>query len=238
MESAAEPKAPSPELRAFISESLDRPWIFAFVARAAGSLRPGTRVLDAGSGNAPYRELFRDCRYFTADRESTPHAGNTQVDVLASLENLPLADASFDLVLCTQVLEHVPEPLTVLREFHRLLIPGGQLWLTAPLVWELHEEPFDFFRYTSHGLRSLLSSAEFEDISIEPLTGYFTTLSQLIRNAGPITGMDDAGGPFGGRFIAAVLFRVAPILARLDRFDRRRGLPLGYGCRATRASIR
>ena len=61
-------------------------------------------------------------------------------------------DGAFDAVLFTQVLEHVPEPARVLAELHRILRPGGTLYLTAPLVWELHELPHDYYRYTSEGL--------------------------------------------------------------------------------------
>jgi ubiquinone/menaquinone biosynthesis C-methylase UbiE len=71
-----------------------------------------------------------------------------------------------DAVLSTQVLEHVADPLSVLAEFFRVLKPDGRLWLTAPFVWYLHEEPYDYYRFTSHGLRFLLERAGFIEIEV------------------------------------------------------------------------
>jgi SAM-dependent methyltransferase len=153
------------------------------VSAFAMQLPPGTRVLDAGAGNAPYAELFAHCIYVTADWPQSVHDGATAADILASLEALPLADASFDAVLCTEVLEHVSQPDAVLAEFFRILTPGGRLCLTVPFVWPLHEEPFDYYRYTDHSLRHLLETAGFVNASIGPRSGYLATLAQIAEMA-------------------------------------------------------
>lgn len=217
----------------FLAETLDRKNIHAFVTEAAAALPAGSRVLDAGAGDAPYAALFAHCDYRTSDWEHSPHAGGRTADVIGSLEALPVEDASFDAVMTTQVLEHVRDPLAVLRELHRIVRPGGSLWLTAPLVWELHEEPFDFFRYTSYGLESLIGDAGFAEIDVRPLGGYFTTLGQLLRNLGSATGLG-SGPRLSGRVLSLVTWRLAPLIARLDRLDERRVLPLGYAARAVR----
>ena len=142
--------------------------LIAFVTEVASGLPAGTRVLDAGAGEAPYRELFAHCDYVTADWENSPHALASASDIVGSLEALPVAARSFDAVVSTQVLEHVAEPLLVLRELHRVLRPAGKLYLTVPFVGELHEEPHDFFRYTPHGLRHLLTSAGFQVNATNP----------------------------------------------------------------------
>ncbi len=227
----------SHRLRFFVEEvPLERRRIAEFVARAARELVPGARVLDAGAGEAPYRELFGHCDYVTVDWEQSPHPGGRSADVIASLEQLPLADSSFDAVISTQVLEHVPDPGAVLRELNRVLRPGGRLWLTAPLVAEVHEEPYDFFRYTPHGLASLLAGAGFDEVRIAPLTGYFTTMAQLARNCGLATGVRAGHADLPRRVLAAVFRGVAKPLPLLDRLDTRRALPLGYACRAVRPS--
>jgi SAM-dependent methyltransferase len=225
----------SPRLTEFIAASpFDREAIHAFMSRAAASLPAGARVLDAGAGDAPYRELFAHCDYRTSDWSNSVHEGGRSADVVASLDALPLPDAQLDAVLNTQVLEHVADPQAVLTELGRVLAPGGELWLTVPLVNELHEEPYDFFRYTPYGLTTLLERAGFEVVAIEPLTGFYTTLAMLLRHAGLITGVRERGD-VRRRVLAAACRGAAHLLPRLDRFDQRRALPLGYGCRARRS---
>jgi SAM-dependent methyltransferase len=206
---------------------LERRAILRFVERAAQAAAPGSKVLDAGAGDAPYRELFAHADYVTTDWQASPHAGARQADVVASLDRLPLEDAAFEHVVCTQVLEHVPDPRAVLGELARVLAPGGHLWLTAPFVGELHEEPHDYFRFTSHGLRRLVEDAGIDVIEIEPLTGYFTTLAHTARNCGLATGVS-AGAGLRRRALAGALRVVAAVLPRLDALDTRRALPLGW----------
>lgn len=224
-------RSQSPELVSFIRESpLDRPAIFSFLQRLAAGLPAGTRVLDAGAGNAPYRELFAGCLYTTSDWAQSIHPGARHADVVAPLGALPLDDASFEVVVNTQVLEHVSDPGAVLSDFHRLLVAEGELWLTAPFVWELHEEPHDYFRYTSHGLQALLERSGFTVAEIRPLGGYFSTIAQLLRHCGGISGLSERG--LLGRVLGAMIWRMAPVLRRLDVFDSRQALTLGWTCRA------
>ncbi len=224
-----------PELAAFLAEApVERRRILEFVERAARETPRGARVLDAGAGEAPYRGLFEGRDLRTADWANSPHAGGRSADVVAPLDALPLEDATFDAVLCTQVLEHVAEPVAVLRELRRVLVPGGVAWVTVPFVGELHEEPFDYWRYTSHGLRQVLEQAGFEEIEIEPLGGYFTALGTLAWNGGASLGVRAERGDLPRRVLAAALRAAARVLPRLDRLDRRRALPVGWGCRARR----
>src|SRR5207245_463600 len=89
----------SPQLQRFIDElPLERASIAAFVARAARETASGSRVLDAGAGNAPYAELFAHCEYLTADWQHSPH--ERRPDIPASLDQrLPIDDSSFDAVV-------------------------------------------------------------------------------------------------------------------------------------------
>jgi SAM-dependent methyltransferase len=226
---------PSPELRGFLAQSpLERPLIADFVRRAAAAIPAGARVLDAGAGEAPYRELFAHADYVTTDWTLSPHPGARRADVIAPLDDLPIEDETFDHVVCTQVLEHVADPVAVLSELRRVLRAGGRLWLTVPFVGELHEEPHDYFRYTAYGLRSVCERAGFGEVEVEPLTGYWTTLGQMARNCGMATGVRGGRHDLGRRAIALGMLGLSRLLARLDRLDRRRALPLGYGCRALR----
>jgi SAM-dependent methyltransferase len=225
----------SEPLRRFVAEM---PWerasIVEWVAHTAAALPAGARVLDVGAGDAPYRELFDHVEYVTSDWEHSPHEDATSADVIASADALPLDDASFDAVLLLQVLEHVPAPGAVLAELHRVLRPGGTLTLTAPLAWELHEMPHDYFRYTSSGLEHLLAAAGFTSIVVEARNDSFTTLAQLMTNVSwtlgsAADGLDERRGQ-----AAAMLRELAAEVAQLAPLDARRLLPLGFGATAER----
>lgn len=137
-------------------------------------------VLDLGCGMRPYQELLgtRVRRWVGVDFASTA-SGRSAATVFGSALELPFGERSFDTILSTQVLEHVPRPENLLREAYRVLRPGGYLVLTAPQTGPLHEEPHDFFRYTCYGLRFLLEQAGFRVIRIKPLGGAIATVCQM-----------------------------------------------------------
>lgn len=147
---------------------------------AAAAQLAGGSLLDVGSAKSPYRGLFPQVeRYVSVDYPNVNHPAE-QADVYGNGLDLPFADQSFDTVLCTQVIEHVPEPARLLAEIARVLRPGGLLLLTAPHIWELHEEPFDFYRYTRHGLAYLLDRAGFDVGQIQPQGGFFVMIAQRL----------------------------------------------------------
>lgn len=215
--------------------------ILTVVSGFAGELEPGSRVLDAGAGNAPFRELFAHCDYVTADWPQSVHEGAARSDISASLDQLPVPDARFHAVVSTEVLEHVAHPDTVLAEFSRVLVPGGRLCLTVPFVWPLHEEPFDFYRYTRHGLEHLVTDAGFADVVIQPRSGYLATLAQLAEMTRWLSLSDSGHGGRRAR-VTLSLVRVLSegirwlVLRHGDLGDAVKGvsLPLGYSVRATK----
>lgn len=219
-------------LQAFVEEApLERRPILEFLSRAAESLPANSRVLDVGAGSAPYRELFEHTEYRTLDRVSSVHRDRVGFDIEAEAEAIPLEDGCIDIVVCTQVLEHLPQPLKALCEFHRVLASEGRLFLTAPLVWEEHEAPFDFYRYTRSGLDELLSQAGFEKIEIAARGNCFETLAQLLRNARwslSLTSDPDEQAAF------ARLEELSDELLRMSALDARKAFPLGYQVSATR----
>lgn len=141
----------------------------------------GGTVLDLGCGSRPYEAFFngRVKRWIGADYPSTGHPPALRLDLFADAMQLPLAGESFDTVLCTQVLEHVPEPMDVLREAWRVLRPGGHLVLTAPQYNALHGEPQDFYRYTKYGLDHMARKAGFAVKTIEPIGGFLSLFAFL-----------------------------------------------------------
>jgi SAM-dependent methyltransferase len=125
---------------------------------------PCPAVLDLGCGNRPYADLFAGFDYLGVDHS----ANDSRPDVITDATCLALASERFDLVFCTQVIEHVPDPRALVEESFRVLRPGGFLVLTGPFWWPLHEEPHDYQRFTSHGFCHLLGSAGFTDVEITP----------------------------------------------------------------------
>lgn len=119
-------------------------------------------LLDVGCGRKPYVSLFpRIDKHIGIDIPTSMH-GLSQVDVAGSILFLPFTNDFFDNVLCTEVLEHVPEPLMALREMWRVAKPGGILLLTVPLSEQLHEEPYDFYRFTKYVLDYILRKSDWQ----------------------------------------------------------------------------
>lgn len=193
----------------------------------AGSLTSAERVLDAGAGEGRHARFFPLQRYCAVDLGVGDAAWDYgRLDVRADLMSLPFRAASFDACVHIVTLEHLAEPGRALRELARTLKPGGRLLLVAPLEWEVHQAPHDYFRFTRHGLQYLLAEAGFTGISIAPVGGYFRLLSRRLFN-----GLQFFSGCW---FLLAVLLLAWPalLLPWLDSLDRRRDFTLGYICTA------
>lgn len=118
-------------------------------------------VLDVGCGRKPYRSFIPAERYVGLEIDTPITRATNQADVYFDGRAFPFPDQSFDAVLCSQVFEHVFTPTEFLAEIHRVLRPGGRLVLTVPFVWDEHEQPHDFARYSSFGLQAVLERAGF-----------------------------------------------------------------------------
>jgi SAM-dependent methyltransferase len=119
-------------------------------------------VLDIGCGKKPYKNYFKSCYYIGIDVSR-----DVEPDIVASAEALPFRSEWFDVILLTEVLEHVPEPTLVLSEARKALKKGGFIIITAPQYWFLHEEPRDFYRFTKYGIEYLLKKTNFQIIDYE-----------------------------------------------------------------------
>lgn len=148
-----------------------------FVENAFESIGHKKMLLDLGCAQKPFENVYE--RYTDhsvgTDVIFSPHDLN-KIDIYASGMSLPFKESSFDIVLCTEVLEHVPEPQLLLQESHRVLRPGGVLILTTPFLVPVHEAPYDFYRYTVHGLEHLLHKPGFHVTSIEQFAELFGVL--------------------------------------------------------------
>lgn len=136
------------------------------------------RLLDVGCGNKPYAHLFGP--YVQSYIGVDPDPDHSRPDVAADVLHLPFAPATFDTVLATQVLEHVPQPDHMLKEVSRVLKPGGHLILTAPQYWPLHEIPHDYYRFTQFGLRHLIHTSGLTLLSIKREGTAWTLIGQAL----------------------------------------------------------
>lgn len=136
--------------------------------------------LDVGCGTKPYEQLFPEGVYMGVDVEESGRGTKLKSpDYFYDGKTLPFPDKSFDGVISTQVLEHVPDPQLYLHEAERVLKPGGSLILSVPFVFEEHETPFDFFRFSQFGVTELLVKANFEVSSIIKSTNAILTIAML-----------------------------------------------------------
>jgi SAM-dependent methyltransferase len=128
-----------------------------------------------GCGVRSYEPFFLNFAesYVGIDWGASVH--DTKADIFADLNKpLPVEDYVADTVVCLSVLEHLSEPQTLLNEAHRIMKPGAVMILQVPWQWRLHEEPYDFFRYTPYGLKYMFEKAGFKDIEIEATSGFFS----------------------------------------------------------------
>ena len=155
--------------------------IEVFVRAVASEMPAGQLVLDAGAGECRFKSLFSHAGYVGIDfAQGDPAWNYSQLDVIGRLEQLPFPDASFDHVLSIVVLEHTPEPARVIEEFARVLKRGGMVHMVVPHMWEEHQKPFDFFRFTSGGIRYLLQTSGIRIRKIHPVGGFFWQLGRRL----------------------------------------------------------
>lgn len=218
----------------------------AWVEQALARVPPGARLLDAGAGEQRFRSSCGHLRYVAQDFAKYDGKGDgvglqtggwdqSKLDLVSDISSIPAPDTSFDAILCTEVFEHLAEPLLALKEFARLLRPGGELILTAPFCSLTHFAPFHFstgfgrYYYKRH-----LPAHGFEIVELTPNGNFFEYLAQEVRRAGEI----------GRRYAGALPSRwdaigMKLVLRMLERFSGRDGgsselLCFGWHVRAVR----
>lgn len=168
-------------------EERDR-WIKAALSRVPA----GARILDAGAGQLRYKPFCDHLAYVSQDFCQYEGVGNqlglqteawdtSRIDLVCDITRIPELDKSFDAILCSEVLEHVPSPEAVLLEFSRLLKPGGQLILTAPFASLVHFAPFYYATgFSRYWYEHHLPKMGFEVLSLTPNGDWFDWFKQEI----------------------------------------------------------
>ncbi len=211
-----------------------------FIERGSRHAQPGALVLDTGAGWGRFRPLFRHCRYIAQDLCTVAEWNYGHISVVSDLQHLPFYDNTFDLVISTQVLEHVKDPAQAIIEMHRVLKPGGSLLLTLPQGWKEHQAPHDYFRFARYGLITLLDQARFHSYTVDARGGYFWFFGHVLRE---LLFLDCfAPRAWWARLIIwpvkwglyGLISGIRLVCFYLDRLDRQQLLTLGYQCTATK----
>lgn len=140
------------------------------------------RLLDLGCGNVPLFEVYRNFvkENICVDWAHTLHK-NKYIDHECDLSRkLPLADASFDTIILSDVLEHIPEPANLWQEMFRLLKPQGKVLMNVPFYYWLHETPHDYYRYTEHALRRFAKMTGFDVLLIATIGGVPEIVTDIV----------------------------------------------------------
>jgi SAM-dependent methyltransferase len=201
------------------------------IASFARHLPEDARILDAGAGQGQYAHFFEGRRYCGVDLAVGDTAWDYgRLDAIADLTALPFPNATFAAALHIVTIEHLREPACALAELARTLVPGATLLIAAPHEWEVHQAPYDYFRYTRYGLAYLLEKTGFEVREIHASGGYFRLLARRLLNGLQFF----TGGLRWLGFFPAAILAVPPalILPFLDFLDQDRNFTLGYICTA------
>ena len=139
-------------------------------------------LLDIGCGNKPYQNVLSNyiTKYTGCD---IIQSSKDCVDVLCSANAIPLPGATFDTVISTQTIEHVEDHHGLVNEAFRMVKPGGYFIVSGPMYWPLHEEPYDFFRFTKYGFKYILEKAGFEVIATYANGGKWAVVGQALLQA-------------------------------------------------------
>lgn len=170
-----------------------------FVSDALRQIPSGKIILDAGCGDQPYKNLCSHLVYlsqdfgkYTTDIRETIHGGKGlhggsdyqygQLDYIGDIWNIAEKDEYFDAIICTEVFEHIPYPTETLKEFSRLLKPGGKLVVTAPSNCLRHMDPYFFYSgFSDRWFEHFLTEFDFEIEAIKPVGDYYRWIGVEIK---------------------------------------------------------
>jgi len=142
-------------------------------------------LLDLGCGRMPYKKLIEEksgiTQYIGMDIENPVYQQDAfKPDLFWDGKTIPLESSSVNTVILVEVLEHTPDPANILKEVNRVLATGGVVFITVPFVWNLHDVPYDEYRYTPFALERMFQQAGFSDIVIETFGNWHAAQAQFL----------------------------------------------------------
>lgn len=216
-----------------------------WIEQQAKQLPQGTKILDIGAGTCRYRNYFDHCDYNAHDFAQLPENSIEygKFDFKSDILEIPVQNSSFDCVLCTEVLEHTPEPIKVIQVFSRVLREGGRLILTAPLCSGIHQSPYFFYGgFSPYWYTRFLAESGFSDIKIVSNGNFFRFFGQesqrfascLMRIAAKRRWLQLIIFPF--LILLKIIFAgLIPLICHwIDKNDSDSGFTVGYHVTAVR----
>lgn len=215
-------------------------------------------LLDAGAGNFRFKDLLvgKGYTYESQDFDQVFDQNSLgKHTYVCDIQKIPVETGRFDVIVCTQVLEHLADPLGAFEELSRTLKPGGQLYLTTNFIFPIHGAPYDYFRYTNFGLEYLCKKSDFTITEIAQRGGFFALCAKIIFDFPSIITFwlfHGGANPHGQRKIEIkswpIVFLFTPaifmldifctllafLVEQLDSIDKKRRFTLGYQLHATR----
>jgi len=164
-----------------------------WLEKALKNISPGLKILDAGAGELQYKKFCEHLDYFSQDFGQYDGKGNTEglqtkkwdnskLDIISDITKIPVKDASFDAIMCVEVLEHIIEPIKTIEEFARLLKSDGKLIITAPFCSLTHFAPYHFYTgFNKYFYKEILEMNGFKILEITPNGNYYEYMAQEIR---------------------------------------------------------
>jgi SAM-dependent methyltransferase len=222
--------------------------VFNFLMDASDFCKGGV-VLDAGAGHQRYRPFFERSLYLTQEFDSgiqMKGMNSISYDLIGPLyEKIPLKDNCLEGVLSTSVIEHLRYPEGFFKEAHRVLKPGGKLFINVPFVHNEHEIPYDFNRPTRYGIERWLVDAGFKDYIIRPSSSSTETVCELMWSgiSQDIGYGIEKKNRLHGKALKAFYFIVFKFICWLSRLAVDRGplpetnLPIGWIAIGTKSGI-
>lgn len=213
----------------------------AWLEKTLKKIPVDSRILDAGAGEQQYKRFCNHLNYVAQDFAQYDGKGDgrglqtskwaqSNLDIISDITAIPEPDASFDAIMCVEVFEHLPEPIKAIREFARLLKPGGHLIITAPFCSLTHYSPYHFYTgFNRYFYETHLKANGFEIVDLQENGNFFEYLAQEVRRIPSIT-KRYAEGSKCSRLESLAMKLCLSMLERFSKKDKGSNELLHFGC--------
>jgi ubiquinone/menaquinone biosynthesis C-methylase UbiE len=190
----------------------------------------GWKILDAGAGEQQYKKYCSHLNYISQDFAAyNPNSIDEglqmnkwdygMLDIVSDITQIPVEDRSFDAILCTEVFEHIPDPISAMKEFARIIKPKGKLILTAPFCSMTHFAPYHFYSgFNKYFYQTHLSNLGFEIIEMTPNGNYFDYMHQEISRLPHVMNNSKPGSiNYLTKFLVSQLTKICLRFSKMDK---------------------